>query len=233
MPIKNTAIELNVCEFKNDRSFRWNGIEGEIDNLKKNFTDEDIPVITLYKDRYIEYRTKTNCNYFQDNFFRDLDRTLKELFDFFKTTDKNEFEPFEIKTVYVNSIHESATKKLMSIPTKAKPEEILEFWFKLAGNNEKGESYWKDKKEIEHFVNQNFDGFPGVNEIKVFNPNLNKSELRQITATFFEKYGISKSKLQYANLLKNNFIKFRDDGIKDIYSNIKDHSNRYLKELFK
>ena len=32
--------------------------------------------------------------------------------------------------------------KVLTIPTKATPEEILDFWFKLTGNNEKVEPYW-------------------------------------------------------------------------------------------
>ena len=120
---------------------------------------------------------------------------------------------------------------LLSIPTKASPEDILSFWLKLTGNNEKGQPYWENEKEIEHFINQNFVGFPGVDEIKEFAPNMNKSELNQVVWTFLHTYGISKSKRQYENLSIKNFSKFKDD--KNVYSNIKDQSNEHLKRLFK
>lgn len=122
-------------------------------------------------------------------------------------------------------------KKVMSIPTKATPQEILDFWFKLTGNNEKGDPYWESEKEIEHFVYQNFDVFQGVDEIKVFNPNMNKSELNHVTWTFYRKYGTSKTKKQYEKLLMKNFTKFKNDS--NVYSNIKDQLNNHLKNLFK
>lgn len=107
----------------------------------------------------------------------------------------------------------------------------MNFWLKLQSNNEKGEPYWANKQEIEHFVNQNFDGFLGVNEIKVFNPNMNKSELSQVTWTFYHTYRTPKSKRQYEKLLKKNIIKFKDDN--NVYGNIKDRNNEHLKKLFK
>jgi len=70
-----------------------------------------------------------------------------------------------------------------------------------------------------------------VDEIKEFNPNMNKSELYQVTWTFFKTYGKSKSKEQYENLLLKNFTKFRD--AKCVYSNIKDQSISHLKGLLK
>ena len=122
-------------------------------------------------------------------------------------------------------------KQLLSIPTKANAEQILRFWLKLQGENERGEPYWENEQEIKHFVNQNFYGFPGVNEIKEFNPNMNKSELNHVTWTFFNLYGIYKSKIQYADLLNKNFTKFRND--KSTYKNMKDQCNEHLKILFK
>lgn len=120
---------------------------------------------------------------------------------------------------------------LLTIPTKASPDQILDFWLKLQGNNEKGEPYWNSRQEIEHFVNQNFEGFPGVDEKKEFTTNMNLSELKHVTWTFFKAYGKSKTKKQYENLLMQNFTKFK--GAKDVYSNIKDQLNGHLKQLFK
>lgn len=123
-------------------------------------------------------------------------------------------------------------KKVMSIPTKATKDEILNFWFKLLGNNAKGKPYW-NKEEIEHFVNQNFEGFPGVKEIKEFNPNMNKIELNQVTWYFFNRFDAGKTKEQYANMLIKNFTKFKSDDPESVYSNIADRSNKHLSKLFK
>lgn len=118
---------------------------------------------------------------------------------------------------------------LLQIKTNANKDKILDFWLKLQGDNEKGEQYWNSKEEIIHFVNQNFFGFTGVDEIKMFTPNMNKSELNHTTWTFFDKYGIMKSKKQYENLLRMNFLKFKYD--RNIYSNIKDQYNKHLKSI--
>jgi hypothetical protein len=122
-------------------------------------------------------------------------------------------------------------KHLLNIPTKASPEEILNFWYKLKNIKEKGEPYWDNKQEIEHFIYQNFEVFSGVDKIKVFNPNMSKSELYHVTWTFFDNYGIHKTKRQYEKLLIHNFTKFKDST--NVYSNIKDQNNEHLKQLFK
>ncbi|OFX39153.1 MAG: hypothetical protein A2X03_12515 [Bacteroidetes bacterium GWA2_40_15] len=123
-----------------------------------------------------------------------------------------------------------AKKHVLSIPTNATPEKILDFWLRLLGNNEKGEPYWNNKQEIEHFVNQNFEGFPGVDELKEFIPSMTKSELNQVTWTFFKTYGKSKTKKQYEKLLLQNFTKFKDD--KNVYCNIKYQNNEHLRKLY-
>jgi hypothetical protein len=117
--IKSKIIELNICDWGVESNL-WNYYITEINNLKENFEQNDIPTIIKYKNQYINFRTNTNCDYFQSFLFSDLDRILKVLFDFFNESDKNEFEAFETKTIQVNSIEE-AVKYL----TKNKDER---FW---------------------------------------------------------------------------------------------------------
>lgn len=122
--------------------------------------------------------------------------------------------------------------KLNEIKTKGKPEEILNFWFKLLKENQKGVPYWENKSEIMHFVNQNFEGFPGVNEIKThFQTNMNITQLYQVIWHFFNKFGNHGTKELYVKLLQDNFIELRNS--KSIYSNIKDYQHGFLKILFK
>lgn len=120
---------------------------------------------------------------------------------------------------------------LLSIPSEATPEQILNFWLILLGNNEKGEPYWRSKQDIVHFVRQNFEGFKGVKEIRKFNPNMNKSEIYQSTWAFLTRYGQRGTKCQYEKLLIYNFSKFKN--AKHVYSNIKDRSILRLRKLFK
>ena len=105
--IKAKAKELNVCNFDNEPNYSFNGIEADILQLKENFSKDDLPEIFKHKQQYIEYRTKTHRTFLSLAFFIDkLDRVTKSLFDYFKETEQNEFEAFEIKAIPVNSIAE-------------------------------------------------------------------------------------------------------------------------------
>lgn len=106
--IKAKAKELNVCNFDNELNYSFNGIEADILQLKENFSKDDLPEIFKHKQQYIEYRTKTHRTFLSLAFFIDkLDRVTKSLFDYFKETEQNEFEAFEIKAIPVNSIAEA------------------------------------------------------------------------------------------------------------------------------
>jgi len=105
-PIRCKAIELNICNFQDEALLSWNGVESDIFHLKEDFSKGDIPKILTHKNKYLEFRTKTNDTYFEGFFFYDLDEILKELFDFFKESDQNEFEAFESKVIQVNSKRE-------------------------------------------------------------------------------------------------------------------------------
>jgi hypothetical protein len=109
--IKAKAKELNVCDFDNEPIYRFNGIEVEIFQLKRDFNDEDfflIPLIFKHKSQYLEYRIQTHKTFLSlQLFFEELDDIAKSLFDYFKDTEQNEFEPFETKAIQVNSIEEA------------------------------------------------------------------------------------------------------------------------------
>jgi hypothetical protein len=97
--IRAKAFELDICDLNNKRDF-WNWNSSGIDNLKENFSKDDLPEILFHESEYIEFRTKTNCIYFQSLFFSDLDRILKELFGFFDKNTENKFEAFEPKPIH-------------------------------------------------------------------------------------------------------------------------------------
>lgn len=107
-PIKTKATELNICDL-NKTGTIWNWNINEILQLKESFSKDDLPEIFSHKSKYIEYREKTKGEaFFGLGFFFDgLDELLKELFDYFKETDYNEFEAFETKAIQVNDFGEA------------------------------------------------------------------------------------------------------------------------------
>lgn len=106
--IKAKARELNICNFDEAPIYSFNGIYAEIHQFKENFNNEDLPEIFKRKRQYIEYRNSTHKTYLSlQIFFDDLDEITKSLFDYFKDTEKNEFETFETKAMPVNSIAEA------------------------------------------------------------------------------------------------------------------------------
>ena len=116
-PIQTKATDLNICDLEKTETL-WNWNSTEIHQLKENFRKDDLPEIFKYKQQYIEYREKTKGEAFfgLGFFFDDLDELLKELFDYFKETDFNEFEVFETKAIPVNDIGEAL--KLMQLGHK-------------------------------------------------------------------------------------------------------------------
>ena len=107
-PIRTKATELNICDLNKPETV-WNWNITEIHQLKENFSKDDLPEIFSHKSKYIEYREKTKGEAFFGLwfFFDDLDEILKELFDYFKEAEHNEFETFETKAIQVNDIGEA------------------------------------------------------------------------------------------------------------------------------
>lgn len=103
--IKSKVVEFDICDW-NETNTLWNNNIKEINNLKENFSEDDIQIIISYKNKYLEYRTviKDKVFFGTDFFFSHLDQILKVLFDFFKESTINEFEAFEKKTIIVSSI---------------------------------------------------------------------------------------------------------------------------------
>lgn len=220
IPIKSKATELNVCNFENEPLYNWYRVETEIYNLKENFKKEDVAVINNYKNKYLEYRTKTKGEAFfsLDFFFSDLDRILKTLFDFFKESKENEFEAFETKIIQVNDISEAITlfnkgHKKIIIPTP---------------NNDSKQRLSKSLSDI-NFFQIYFETNNGkeYNNLSIINPE-NWDNLRD---NFFtqrmEKYKESYTQTEKINLeieyLENLTINKTD------YKILKDRYKEYLK----
>lgn len=86
----------------------WNNNIKAVHDLKENFSPDDVLMIKIYKEKYLNFRTETNSNFLcLQMVFSSLDEILKVLFDFFKDTSENEFANFEAKSIHVNSLQEA------------------------------------------------------------------------------------------------------------------------------
>jgi hypothetical protein len=157
IPISNKLRELEIWSGDETFSSIWNNNSSTISNFKRGFTSEDVLVVMQYKQKYFSFRTETNSDFLCLSFaFRNLDEILKELFDFFKDTNENEFESFETKTIKVNSMKE-AVKGLIenkgknvkfSIPTKTFCDSPNETQIQNSSTNIKNEIIMGDKIQV-------------------------------------------------------------------------------------
>lgn len=108
-PVVTKLLDLGIWAGDAEHSSFWNNNVPAISDFKRDFNPEDIPTVLSYKKKYLDFRTETNSNFLSlQMIFQDLDEVLKELFDFFKDTDENEFDYFETKTIEVGSMEEAA-----------------------------------------------------------------------------------------------------------------------------
>lgn len=107
-PVTDKLIELGIWAGDDTYSSIWNRNISAINELKTNFTSEDVIQILKYKKKYLSFRKETNSNFLSlQLIFHVLDDTLKVLFDFFKENSENEFDAFESKTIEVRSIKDA------------------------------------------------------------------------------------------------------------------------------
>lgn len=108
-PITNKLKELGIWSGDDVYTSIWNNNISEISDFKRNFTEQDTQVIFHYKQKYLSFRTETNNDFLCLSFvFSNLDEIMKELFNYFKDTEENEFDIFEAKTIEVRDFSEIA-----------------------------------------------------------------------------------------------------------------------------
>jgi len=117
-PITSKLRELGIWSGDDTYNSIWNNNSSAINDFKENFKTEDISQIMESKHKYLSFRKETNTDFLCLIFvFHNLDEIFKELFDFFKDTNENEFDSFETKKIEVNSIGE-AFKRFRENPTE-------------------------------------------------------------------------------------------------------------------
>lgn len=117
-PIANKLRELEIWSGDDTFNSIWNNNSSAIYDFKENFKTEDVSQIMESKHKYLCFRRETKTDFLCLIFaFHNLDEILKELFDFFKDTNENEFDSFETKKIEVNSIGE-ALKRFKENPSE-------------------------------------------------------------------------------------------------------------------
>lgn len=161
-PISNKLKELEIWSGDETCSSIWNNNISAISDFKRDFTSEDVVHVMQYKQKYLSFRIETNTDFLCLSFvFQHLDEILKELFDFFKDSNENEFDSFEAKTIKVNNVEE-AVKGLVenkgknvkfSIPTKALYKSPNETQIRTSIANIKNEINIGDKIHVGNIQN--------------------------------------------------------------------------------
>lgn len=108
-PVTNKLLQLGIWSGDDVYTSIWNNNVSEIEDFKRNFTQEDLEKVFHYKQKYLFFRTETNNDFLCLSFvFSNLEEIYKVLFDFFKDTQENEFDGFETKTIEVGDFGEIA-----------------------------------------------------------------------------------------------------------------------------
>ncbi|WLD23839.1 hypothetical protein NU10_00120 [Flavobacterium dauae] len=125
-PVTSKLRELGIWSGDDTYASIHNNNISTICDFQRNFIENDVEQVIKYKQKYLSFRNKTNSDFFCLTFvFHGLDEILKELFDFFKDTNENEFDSFEAKTIKVKNIEE-----LTKIISEGR-EKNLKFYFPM------------------------------------------------------------------------------------------------------
>ena len=159
---------------------------------KRNFESEDVLQVLSYKEKYLQFRNDTNSDFLSLSLiFSSLDEILKELFEFFNVSNKNEFEKFESKIIEVDSI-EDAIKGFKenngnvrySIPTRVLYNNSAKEQIAKSPTHIKNEIIMGDKFETKNLSNKN-----GAINIGKKNTIENSDDLNKKTFKW-QKWGI-------------------------------------------
>lgn len=104
--LKNKITELDIADISTPAIHLT--AHSDLLELQRNFDEDDLKLIFEAKKKYLNFRTETNFDYYLQFFFFELDRTLKEFYDFFDDTDGNELENLIKKTIKVDTWDELA-----------------------------------------------------------------------------------------------------------------------------
>lgn len=106
-PFTQRLLELKIWSGDDTFSSIWNNNIEAITKFKNEFESSDVEIVMNYKKKYLSFRTETHSNFLcLELIFQEFDEIYKELFDFFKDTEINEFENFEAKELKVDNVED-------------------------------------------------------------------------------------------------------------------------------
>lgn len=110
-PIKNKITELDIA----DISTPIVNLKAHSDlfDLQNKFQLQDLDRIFSARKNYLEFRQSTKIDYYLQFFFFELDRTLKEFYDYFKDENSNEFEDLDSSVINVENIDAQGIEKAL------------------------------------------------------------------------------------------------------------------------
>lgn len=110
-PITTKLLDLKIWSGDDGFTSIWNNNISEISEFKRNFTEEDAIEVFKFKLKYLNFRQELNSDFLCVSFiFDSLHQILKQLFDFFKDTNENEFDNFERKIINVSDFDDFQKK---------------------------------------------------------------------------------------------------------------------------
>ena len=108
LPIMGKLSELNIWTGDKVLTSIPNNISSATTTLKSTFNEDEVPLIQSYKEKYLSFRKETNSNFLTlEQVFSYLDEALGELFEFFSTSDENDFEFLKPETIVCENIGEA------------------------------------------------------------------------------------------------------------------------------
>ncbi len=108
-PLKEKISELNIADVSTP-IINLNA-QSDLFELQRNFEEDDLKLIFEARQKYLNFRNETNCDYYLQIFFFELDRALKEFYEFFKDEDFNEFNKLQTNVVRAESLDEQGIEK--------------------------------------------------------------------------------------------------------------------------
>ncbi|WP_313100556.1 hypothetical protein [Epilithonimonas sp.] len=167
--------------------------QSDLFELQRNFDDDDLKLIFEARLKYLEYRNETNCDYYLQPFFPDLDKALKEFYEFFKDEDSNEFNDLQTNFITVESLDEQgiemAVRKLIGNSNKLHFEtfpEFLDYLKKEVKDLDFDERHSEVKRMLEQqkikLENSTFQS--EIDEVKIFSENAVKDFKHKLMLSF-------------------------------------------------
>lgn len=107
-PVMDKLTELKIWSGDQAKSSISNNVSSAATNFKSTFESDDVPVVIAYKNKYLNFRKQTNSNFLTlELVFSLLDRDLKELFNYFKDSDEDEFNALMAEVIECSSLEEA------------------------------------------------------------------------------------------------------------------------------